>query len=288
MYSFEICFPVLSASPDGVDEVIHLLHWTLRDLEYCHRIHSGWNLVPHKGVFKAYGTTYSEACLASPSFQPKDIAEIHSICEHGFGVPIISVYETSTRTETVPEVATENLFLFTTFLDRYSPIVSGANGTALSGYLLNLSQDLLADLGRWTDLYRKYDDIQMSCGELELPAVWAIQDPFSDLSTLGRTICQKIEISTGLPTYYYLYRYEEFPINSTSRPCPICGSDWFQKPQGELYKSILSFPFRCESCRIVSVIGPTLSNSPAPLVGYWWFSDQQRAHFGLSTVSTAG
>lgn len=73
--------------------------------------------------------------------------------------------------------------------------------------------------------------------------------PDSQLSTIGRALAAKIETLTGVPTYYYLFRYNGRSLAAEkATKCIVCGGDWvLEKRWGD-------FDFRCDGCRLVSNI----------------------------------
>jgi predicted nucleic acid-binding Zn ribbon protein len=90
----------------------------------------------------------------------------------------------------------------------------------------------------------------MNCRTLERAATRQISDPTSRLSQQGRAICQQIEALTGKPTYYHLYRSTGRRRSAElKRVCPACRQPWL------LDQPWHSFDFKCETCRLVSMLG---------------------------------
>ena len=76
------------------------------------------------------------------------------------------------------------------------------------------------------------------------------QDPNSTLSKQGRSVCQRIEEMTGIPTYYYLFNYRKRTRQQDlDSKCPLTGKEWLL----EEAKRSDFMDFRCEDSRLVSV-----------------------------------
>ncbi|BCR28036.1 hypothetical protein KAM448_00350 [Aeromonas caviae] len=64
----------------------------------------------------------------------------------------------------------------------------------------------------------------------------------------GSDLARRLEVLSGIPTYYYLYRVGGLSATEErARPCPGCGGPWaLAAPLHEI------FDFKCEPCRLVS------------------------------------
>jgi predicted nucleic acid-binding Zn ribbon protein len=89
----------------------------------------------------------------------------------------------------------------------------------------------------------------MDCRTLERAATREMSRADSSLSKRGRAICDKVTASTGIPTYYYLYRYTATTMKQErARKCPSCAGEWLLEEPEHI------FDFRCDRCRLVSSI----------------------------------
>jgi predicted nucleic acid-binding Zn ribbon protein len=145
-----------------------------------------------------------------------------------------------------------SLCLFTACTIHHPPIVRTDYGTPIPAYLLPISDTGREEIGAWEYTYRNHDLIWMGCGHLEIPAYKELVDPTSELAMHGRKICKMIEKSTGIPTFYYLFRYWGRKNEESSRRCPCCGNKWLIKTKNEPQKSFWDFPYQCKKCRLVS------------------------------------
>ncbi|HEX8999929.1 MAG TPA: DUF2310 family Zn-ribbon-containing protein [Blastocatellia bacterium] len=103
----------------------------------------------------------------------------------------------------------------------------------------------------WKSDYQAFDGLQLGNEptnreqrKVEGFALQQMQRLDSALTIAGREICQKIEQTTKIPTYYYLhvmYEVDEYPH------CPSCGNNW------TLNKTPLHlFSYCCDRCRLLS------------------------------------
>ncbi|MFT7622097.1 MAG: putative nucleic acid-binding Zn ribbon protein [Myxococcota bacterium] len=164
--------------------------------------------------------------------------------------------------------ADTSLYLFTHLADRTSAVCSGANGKPVPLYLLPLSQQVREDLVFWAGDYRTLDELQIRCGQLEIPAYRQLAEVGSELTNIGRTLSNTVEEATGLHTYYFLMRYWGREKGENQGRCPGCGEAWSTpKPRGE--KGLARFDFRCEPCRLVSGETVSLDDEAGAAIGEW-------------------
>lgn len=153
--------------------------------------------------------------------------------------------------------STGSLILSTSYLNKpQSPLLCGDSGYRIPPYKLPLS-DLFrdGDLCSWQFAYRSVDAIWFHSSKLEIPAYRELADPISDLAEQGRRCCRVIEDATGIPTFYYLFRYYGRSTGELDRLCPICGNGWGDSLAQEDHDFRL--PLRCWNCRLVSDAGST-------------------------------
>lgn len=143
------------------------------------------------------------------------------------------------------------LILFTHFLNNAGPIDCGTCFKPIPLYkLTELSQELRQEILCWEQSYQSCDKLQIHCAVGEKWATKQMSDHNSELSIEGIEICQKIQIITKVPTYYYLYNYRKIKIeNDKKRPCPSCSGEWLlEKQLSSLYN------FKCDNCKLISSI----------------------------------
>jgi predicted nucleic acid-binding Zn ribbon protein len=145
-----------------------------------------------------------------------------------------------------------SLYLFTHAFDDTSPVCCGDSGSPIPLYLLPISDQTREDLYFWTRYYKEHDNIWLSSGALEIPAYKQTADPRSELSVIGRELCQEIETSTGKNTFYYLHRYWGRNVGEQDRLCPMCGRRWRTSLKKSPELHFWKFSFRCIRCRLVS------------------------------------
>ncbi|HEX9063370.1 MAG TPA: DUF2310 family Zn-ribbon-containing protein [Clostridia bacterium] len=135
--------------------------------------------------------------------------------------------------------------LYSDYTVTESPVVCGDCGRTVPLYILPkiLGEDEYHTVLGWQRAYNACDDLFMK-DIAERVAYGRLSKPESDLSKMGREICQAFESATGKPFYYYMFRYY---YNKKQQSCPLCGSDW-RLDEGS--KEFIDY--RCENCRLVA------------------------------------
>lgn len=178
----------------------------------------------------------------------KNLAEVVSLCgrEPVWKILDDDVGKTASKWRGAPF-----LYLFTTWVDWYSPLCRGDGKRPVPFFSLPLSDQVKEDLHGWQKSYRRLDGVWMESGPLEVSAYRQLADPNSALSEDGRSLCREIEKGTGIPVFYYLMRYWGRSKGENERVCPGCGNDW-KASEPMLGGKFHQFHFKCESCRLVS------------------------------------
>lgn len=162
------------------------------------------------------------------------------------------------------------LFLFTHFLDHESPLCRGDTGKPIPLYRLPIRHEFDPGISFWQSSYRDHDSLWMSSGTLEILAYKQLALPDSKLSGYGRDICEYVEETTGVPTYYYLHRYYGRREGEDNRKCPGCGRSWrTEYPLNDNGSAWHHFGFRCEKCRLVSHIASISDEPRYAHIGEW-------------------
>ncbi len=145
----------------------------------------------------------------------------------------------------------KTFILYTTFLDIESPLRCGACRRPVPLYRIPpVDGSGFYSLLSWQSDYHACDRLQIGCETLERAALREMGQVDSSLSKRGRSLCDLITENTGVPTYYFLYRwYGRSLKQERARKCPSCGGAWLLD---EPWHGI--FDFRCDRCRLVSNI----------------------------------
>lgn len=148
-----------------------------------------------------------------------------------------------------------SLYLFTNAHRWYSPVCRGDGKQPVPLFSLPVTDEMKEDLYGWQKSYGRLDGVWLESGALEIPAYRQLADPTSELTEKGRRLCEEIEQTTKVPTFYYLMRYWGRARNEDERVCPGCGGAWRTAAEAE-EKEFWQFHFRCDPCRLVSHLGP--------------------------------
>jgi predicted nucleic acid-binding Zn ribbon protein len=165
-----------------------------------------------------------------------------------------------------PSWKAPNLYLFTHAFDWKPPLGRGDTGQRIPVFLLPLTSQRKNELVSWQAEHIVHDRLWLNSGSLELAAYKELVEPNSRLSASGRELCAEIERATKVPTYYFLLRAYAPGQGEDDRPCPGCGKLWHTpQPQGVPFHQ---WPFRYETCRLVSTVGASIDKRLAKL-GQW-------------------
>lgn len=141
------------------------------------------------------------------------------------------------------------LILYTSYTCLESPVRCGKCFCPVPLYMLPKTyDDEYSDICSWASYYQACDTLQMGCVVGERFGFQQMSNLDSDLSVLGIAVCRNIRQVTGIPTYYYLYRYAgKGKRFERARKCPSCGGEWLlDEPMHNL------FDFQCKECRLLS------------------------------------
>jgi predicted nucleic acid-binding Zn ribbon protein len=144
-----------------------------------------------------------------------------------------------------------SLLLFTNYLSIESPLRCGDCFGIIPLYQIPRTyDDEYYNIISWQSAYKACDGLQMGCAAGEQFGTREISRLDSSLSRRGIEICNQITDLTGMPTYYYLYLYNDQKLAvEEKRKCPSCGGEWLLKePLHDL------FDFKCDQCRLLSNI----------------------------------
>ena len=146
----------------------------------------------------------------------------------------------------------EFYILITNYLTIESPISCGTCNKSVPLYRLPKYDDHgYMPILSWETNYNSCDSLQMNC---EIGERWAsnqMENIKSALTKQGLKICQKLEIITKTPTYYYLHNYLKYKGDNLTRTCPSCYNDWGL--QNRLHNF---YDFKCDRCKLLSTISP--------------------------------
>lgn len=138
------------------------------------------------------------------------------------------------------------------YFSGYSPLVNGDSHEQIPLYKIPFTYHDDAcynDITFWNNNYNRIYGLWFNGAVGEQFAQQQMQDPNSALSKQGRTVCQRIEEVTGVPTYYFLFNYRKRSYQQELNwKCPLTGKDWLI----EEAKRSDFIAFRCADSRLVS------------------------------------
>jgi predicted nucleic acid-binding Zn ribbon protein len=182
--------------------------------------------------------------------------------------PMITLLEYKPNKKEGDLKTAKELFLISNIHNQGPCVRHGDNGRDIPIYLLPMDPLECESIRFWAWKYREHEMIEIRCGKLEIPAYKQIALLKSDLTKEGRELCKEIELATGKPTYYYMFRYWGWKNKKKEfhRPCPSCGKPWRNKKITTF--GINSFHFKCKPCRLVSNESVDFDNEKYAQIGY--------------------
>ncbi len=215
-------------------------------------ISRAWHTMWHNGVMTAYVNATGPQAHLKRFFTQWAKDDLKKVVQHFGHEPQWECVDDDYRPRDFTWKNAPFLYLFTHLYDEESAVMRGDTGMPVPHYRMPISDEDRHDIFRWQAKYQDYDRIWIGSSTLEMPAYRELADLGSQLSEEGRTICQKIEAATGIPTYYYLQRYfGRKAATERERPCPGCGGTW-ATPFVDGEHNFWKFAFRCDACRLVS------------------------------------
>ncbi|GAB3042542.1 DUF2310 family Zn-ribbon-containing protein [Spirosoma pulveris] len=134
----------------------------------------------------------------------------------------------------------------------FSPVICGDTYQQIPLYLLpplNPEMNSYQDLNLWHYTFQALDDLWLVSDYGERFALRQLQQIGSPFSKQGRSLCQRIEELTDIPTYYFLENRRSWSEKKDrDRKCPLTGYNWLIK--GSTFNDLISF--KCEASRLVS------------------------------------
>lgn len=138
--------------------------------------------------------------------------------------------------------------LYTTYVSLESPLRCGDCFLPLPLYRIPPTYDHeYYDIMGWQSDYQACDHLWMNDHTLVRATYRQLAKPDSSLARQGRAICHKIQLSSGIPTYYYLFHFTSPQARLLVKGCPECGNNWrLAEPWHDL------FDLRCDHCLLLA------------------------------------
>lgn len=250
MYIAELSFAILDEhDQEAASHAINDLLGSFRmNGQICGR---EWCIAERSGSYVAFVLLPAQNAL-DIAFANKYVHKgLQAFAEAGLHFPIITLLGPDID-EVVPCscIAPPSYILYTTYLALVPPLRCGKCFQQVPLYRLPKTyDDGYYDIVCWQSDYQSCDALQMNCRTLERSATRQLSRMDSTLSRQGIDICARITAATGVPTYYYLYRYGARGLKQERRRvCPSCQREWLLEEEWHL------FDFKCDRCRLVSNI----------------------------------
>lgn len=255
MYTFEIVFRGDEPTTDEmVEAATHLLNAWYKNGQILSPV---WPLAISGGL-RVYVSTPAEDAL-SVQHANRYVEDAAGVLRSQFGVVIEHslVGRNPQSAEECVCTGRSAYVLFTHFLTVESPLICLDCFRPLPLYAASPSRDVeYHDVLTWADDYRACDTLQMHTAVGERFGERQLGQIDSALSRRGLAICRQLALGLENPVYYYLHRARGRSVASEhERRCPSCGSEW--RLEQRLHDR---FDFRCDTCHLLSNVGPSLGS----------------------------
>jgi len=211
-----------------------------------------WPIAKKRGHFLIYVMLPKKDSM-EPVFHKKYVQRsIQALASAGLASPVVKIIGEDPYSASADNCKQRRSFiLFTNYVSVESPLRCGDCFSPVPLYEIPATNDEdYCNVISWQSDYQSCDTLQMNCSTGERFGTSQISRLDSSLSKRGVEICAAIEKSTGVPTYYYLYRSNgRSSHQEQKRSCPSCGKSWLLDKQ--LHDR---FDFLCETCRLLSNI----------------------------------
>jgi predicted nucleic acid-binding Zn ribbon protein len=185
----------------------------------------------------------------------KSKADLRSLTGHDLGIQLVGDGFTS-EAYSVPR----NSSFLVLREGWFSPLLCGDSGVPIPLYAIpsttadGRSHD---EIRYWSNAYDRLYGLWMGSNVAEDFALNQMQDHNSELSTMGRNVCKRIEEVTGVPTFYFLLNYRDWSCElDEKQKCPLTGQNWLIKEK--LRKN--GIDFKCDESRLVSELSKNCSD----------------------------
>ena len=208
----------------------------------------------HEGYFVS-----RVVCPEQDSLHPDNQSELVALAEQGLHqagllAPKLHLQGADLLSDSTAPCAEQGerpswMLLYTSFLHSCSPLRCGDHFAPIPLYRLPaVANGDHKQIIKWQEDWEACDQLQMNGSIAEHAALHEIGEVGSRLHRRGSDLARRLELLSGIPTYYYLYRVGGLSATEErARPCPGCGGPWaLAAPLHEI------FDFRCEPCRLVS------------------------------------
>ncbi|MBN1489868.1 MAG: DUF2310 family Zn-ribbon-containing protein [Phycisphaerae bacterium] len=254
MYTAELTFVRTKGKPASHEqEELALWNLTCALLNNGQIIDRSFSIVSVRGGYKAVVGLPEEDSLQRRLFSCHVRDDLRALTKADLRLGPVRIIGLELESDPVCACRTWPAFILeTNFLSAEVPLRCGGCGGVVPLYRISHTSEYgtYEDVRGWVNEYQTLDQLWINSSMGERFAYRQLSRHDSELSKDGRDLCRCIEKKTGVPTYYYLYRYYGRSLASEhKRRCPGCGKKWLVEPAW-----MNRYEFRCDRCRLVSEI----------------------------------
>lgn len=207
-----------------------------------------WSLIADKTGIRAFLVLPERTALSGKHARKYVTDRLEKLA--GLGVEPFRVTILGRELETMASCRCRKPDAYYLFASHASPLWCGQCHQPVPLYRIPPTYDdsEYHDLLGWRKDYLACDGLWFS-GLAERHQKRQLASPDSELSKTGRMLAAKVETLTGVPTYYYLFRYNGRSLAAEkATKCIVCAGDWLLEKRWD------DFDFRCDRCRLISNI----------------------------------
>jgi predicted nucleic acid-binding Zn ribbon protein len=193
--------------------------------------------------------TFTEEALDEKhhsEYVKNSITELELLCENKVEIQHLGYSEEEEKS--ICHCSEHDYFVLYYSLD-FSPIRCGSCEQYVPLFKLpKLHDTRVWDILQWQNAFKACKILDLNCGIGEKWAIKQMCNHDSGLAKQGRIVAEKITVSSGIKTYYFLENYKKTSKQKdVNRPCPSCGDDWHLEQEKFGY-----FRHKCDTCLLMS------------------------------------
>ncbi|WLQ13396.1 DUF2310 family Zn-ribbon-containing protein [Hahella aquimaris] len=255
---------------DDKDEALELAFNFLSTLAHNGQVNvDDYVCAVQQGLVCAYVNTLGPSATELRFYNRYGLSSLEGLKRYFGGEPVWEKLEDNAAKKEASWKGAPFLYLHTLDNGGESPLYRGDNGENISLYTVPCDADEREQAYFWQRDYRQCDSIWMRSAVLESETYKELADANSALTLAGKEVSRIIEAATGVPTYYFLFRYWGRRKNEEKRRCPGCGGDWRTGHSIERSSDLWLFPYQCEPCRLVASHALADDDERRASIGEW-------------------
>jgi len=233
--------------------------WCIEMLLRRGHICSPTQLAWYDGAFVSYALSTRNDSLTTDQFGEAVTKSFESIEATTGRAPRIDVVEEMQPASSTSWQRAPCLYLYA---EEAGAIWTGPKHKPVPLYRVPVSEVIADRIWFWRHEFVHSYGIWLSGGPLGDAAYSEISDIESAFSKRGLELREEVEVATGKPTFYHLWRHWSAADKKSERHCLTCNRRWDRLTDRHSALGLTLFDFKCIPCRLVSLAPATLETDP--------------------------